>query len=177
MTTRRLLLQHSAVAMVGAAVFNAASCATEETQAEAPYQGHPLDGLVAFDGGAFSGGTIYQKPATLIDFWASWCQPCRVSFRYLDQLYRTWSPRGLDMVAVCVDEELSAGVNFAASMQVHFPLAWDKTTAVRGRFAVESLPATLLLDAQGAILHRSVGFNPAEHRALEDKIRIQLTAA
>jgi thiol-disulfide isomerase/thioredoxin len=111
------------------------------------------------------------RPATIIDFWASWCAPCRVGFRYLDQLYRTFSPRGLDMIAISVDDDPVAAKRFWAQLRPRFPVAWDGNAVVRERFGVVSLPTTVLLDEAGSIVVRSTGFDLNEHRYLEEQVR------
>jgi thiol-disulfide isomerase/thioredoxin len=133
---------------------------------------HPLQGLTDFDGVALSSvPPILGRTATLVDFWASWCAPCRMAFPHLDQLYRTWAGRGLDVIGISVDDDPRAARRFAAGFRPHFPLAWDANADVRERFAVSSLPTQVLLDGQGLIVARNVGFDLADHRAVEEQVR------
>lgn len=158
-----------------------ASCATpappdDEVAADgaAARPSHPLAGLTDFAGLDLDKELrpkILERPATLIDFWASWCVPCRQSFRHLDQLYRTWLGRGLDMIGVSVDDDPVAARRFFSQYRPRFPVAWDSNAVVRERFGVVSLPTTVLLDHEGSIILRNVGFDIADHRYLEEQVR------
>jgi thiol-disulfide isomerase/thioredoxin len=173
---RRRFLGVVGAAVVGVGVGDGvAGCASPSVPrgiAEADTADHPLSGLTDFDGHALA-----QLPALgggrpmVVDFWASWCGPCRQGFRYLDQLYRTWSGRGLDMVAVSVDDDPVAARRFAAAFRPRFLLAWDANADVRERFGVVNLPTTILFDGEGRIVVRNVGFDLADHRALEEHVR------
>ena len=171
-SSRRAFLAGTGSALVVSAGLG---CVTDEAAVaddEAPK--HPLAGLADFDGAALKDDPVVPilgRPATIVDFWASWCGPCRPSFRHLDQLYRTFLPRGLDMIAVSVDDDPVAARRFWAQNRPRFPVAWDHTAVVRERFGVVSLPTTLLLDEHGSIVVRSTGFELAEHRYLEEQVR------
>lgn len=148
-----------------------AACATppEPAAAPAPANVHPLAGLVDFAGAPVPVPPILGA-VTLIDFWASWCGPCRQAFPHLDQLYRTYQGDGLEVMGVSVDDDPKAARRFWASMRPHFKVAWDQSGAVRARFAVQSLPTTMLFDPDGMIVQRNEGFDPADHRILEEHV-------
>lgn len=167
--SRRRLLSSLALGSFGAAV----GCASTPAPTTDGSQ-HPLAGLLDFAGAALPEDPplpILGAPATVIDFWASWCGPCRPSFRHLDQLYRTFLPRGLSMIAVSVDDDPVAAKRFWAQHRPRFPVAWDGNAVVRERFGVVGLPTTLLLDEAGSIVVRSTGFDLNEHRYLEEQVR------
>jgi thiol-disulfide isomerase/thioredoxin len=134
---------------------------------------HPLSGLTDFEGNALPPPTLTGR-VTVLDFWASWCAPCRVEFRYLDQLYQTFRKDGLALLGVSIDDDPRAAENFRAFSRPHFPVGWDASGAIRERFQVVSLPTTILVDTKGQIAYRKTGFTPDDHRFLEDHVRRML---
>lgn len=163
MVTRRRLLA-SGVALA------ATACAAPPAAGDAEPPAHPLAGLTDWNGAPLEPPTL-EGQVTVLDFWASWCAPCRQAFRYLDQLYRTYQSKDLQVIAISLDEDGAAGRSFAARMRPRFDVAWDKRQVVGGRFGVVSLPTTVLLDQQGALVHRHQGFEPRLHELLESHVR------
>ena len=169
---RRQVLRGAAagLSLAGMGASSMLGCASDPPPVDEVPHAHPLEGLQTMAGDPAPLPRMIHE-VTLIDFWASWCAPCRDAFRYLDQLYRTFVGDGLTMVAISVDETLPDARNFAARMRVHFPLAWDPEGKIRGRFLVENLPTTVLLDANARVIHRHSGFDLQNHRILEEHVR------
>lgn len=136
---------------------------------------HPLTGLLDFTGAEITPPRILGA-VTIVDFWASWCAPCRQAFRHMDQLYRTYKGDGLDMIAVSVDDDAQAARRFWAMAKPRFPVAWDGGKAVRERFSVSALPTTVLFDPSGLLVQRNEGFDPVDHRLLEEHVHRLLRA-
>ena len=164
-TRRQLLIGGGALLTVGAGV--GAGCTTIP-EPDKPLV-HPLTGLSDFAGAPVETPRILGT-VTIVDFWASWCGPCRQAFRYMDQLYRTYQGDGLEMIGVSVDEDAVAAKRFWAMAKPRFPVAWDGGGEVRERFSVSSLPTTVLFDPQGFLVQRNEGFDPADHRILEEHV-------
>ena len=166
--TRRGFLAGGAAAL--------AACATPPVQDDDGAPAHPLAGIARFDGTEISPPPLEGK-VTVVDFWASWCAPCRTAFPYLDQLHRTYVGEGLQVLGVSVDDDPVSGKRFAAMLRPRFVVAWDPSGAVRERFQVGGLPTTVLLDSGGRLATRSEGFDAAHHRNLEDHVRRLLRGA
>jgi thiol-disulfide isomerase/thioredoxin len=181
MITRRRLLTLGALAVPAWSVLAGSACATDKgavtssnpdddaAKTKEPVR-HPLQGLTDFTGRPVVLPRIFGR-VTLVDFWASWCGPCRQSMPNLDQLYRTYAGDGLDMIAVSVDDDPRAAKRFASSIRPHFPLAWDESGEVRERFSVFALPTSVLIDPRGLVVQRTEGYDAGTHRVLEEQIR------
>ena len=114
---------------------------------------------------AASGLTGRISPTTntvvLVDFWASWCAPCKRSFPELDKLEKEFGPRGFRVVAVCVDDKQAAMDAFLQARPVAFTTVWDapRKGRVVEQAAIETMPTSFLVDRSGKIRHRHLGFN------------------
>lgn len=109
----------------------------------------------------------------VIDFWASWCRPCIEAMPELDRLTRELGPRGLQVLAVSIDEEASAAEGALGSGSHAFTPLHDGDSAVAERYGVGgSLPATVVIDRQGRVrLFRAGGaVEPAELRRLVESL-------
>lgn len=160
--TRRQLLAGS--------VALAASCAAPQPAPVVDPNAHPLSGLKDFSGRLLAPPELTGR-VTVLDFWASWCAPCRQSFRHLDQLYRTYVGDGLQVLGVSVDEDPRAGQAFLARARPRFAVGWDAAGTIRARFGVAGLPTTFLLDQEARLVHRQEGFDAGAHRVLESHVR------
>lgn len=168
LTRRRAI--GAGLALGATSVLGGAACATPVVDDGSSPAAHPLSGLLDFRGAPIAAPTL-KGNVTVLDFWASWCAPCRQAFRYLDQLYRTYQSRGVRMLAISMDEEARNGMSFVARMRPRFDVAWDRDGVVGGRFGVSSLPTTVLLDRDANLVHRHAGFEPRLHQLLESHVR------
>jgi thiol-disulfide isomerase/thioredoxin len=98
----------------------------------------------------------------LIDFWASWCAPCKASFPHLDQMYKDYAGRGLVVLGVNVDDEASAMRKFLERTPVSFPVVRDAGQRLVAQADVPTMPTSFLVDRQGRIRKRHVGFSGEE---------------
>lgn len=95
----------------------------------------------------------------LVDFWASWCAPCRASFPVLGELHERFQARGLTVIGVGLDETVGAHNRFVARMKPPFPIVRDADHRLAAALDLPSMPTTLLVDRQGNIRHRHTGFH------------------
>jgi thiol-disulfide isomerase/thioredoxin len=93
-----------------------------------------------------------------VDFWASWCAPCRVSFPMLDTLYRENGSRGFVVVGVNKDMSLEDAQKFLKKVPVTFPLVGDMKDAAAKAFDVKTMPSGYLIDRKGVVRKVHRGF-------------------
>jgi thiol-disulfide isomerase/thioredoxin len=97
----------------------------------------------------------------VVDFWATWCEPCREELPALDQLARELGGRGLSVYAVSFDEDGAQVGPFIEELKVRIPVLWDQGgDANAARFGIERLPTTLLVDKKGVVRFVHEGYNP-----------------
>ncbi len=87
----------------------------------------------------------------VVDFWATWCEPCKEAMPFLDGLARELGARGLSVYGVSVDEDRAQIVDFLRERPVSFPILWDKGAAWLSRLDVAYMPVTLLVDRKGVV--------------------------
>jgi len=94
----------------------------------------------------------------LLDFWASWCAPCKASFPEMEKLYDAYSGRGFTIVAVSVDEKRQNMERFAREMKVSFPAVWDARQKLVAAADVRTMPTSFLVDRAGHVRFVHDGF-------------------
>lgn len=110
----------------------------------------------------------------MINFWASWCGPCRQEFPLLDQIHRKYQPMGFAMLGVNVEPELADAERFLKETPVGFPILFDRTNAVTKQYGVSGMPTTILVDRKGRVrwLHRA--YRPGDENEYIAQIRAML---
>ena len=101
--------------------------------------------------------TEFAGKALVINFWATWCVPCRQEMPALQEIYDAHREHGLVLLGVDYGEERDQVVNYAREIGVSFPLLLDRDTAVGQRYRVQGLPTTVFVDRQGIIRDVVVG--------------------
>ncbi len=137
-----------------------------------PVAGAPLDVSAEDLAGSparIAGG---NGQVVVVDFFATWCQPCKVQLPHLDRLARELQGRGLAVYAVSFDEDPAAVRGFAALMEVGFPVLLDRGGAkLSPALSIERLPTTFIADRRGIIRHVHVGYDDREGERMEREIR------
>lgn len=113
-----------------------------------------------------------QGKVRVVDFWATWCDPCRDQLPFLDRLAAAYGERGLSVYAVAFDEDRGALERFLLETPVSFTVLWDKGGAALAEpLEVTRLPTTLLVDRRGVVRHVHLGFEKREEARIEAAVR------
>ena len=110
------------------------------------------------DGGTFDLASTAGK-VTLVNFWATWCGPCRKELPALAKIYADFADRGFEIVAVNVDKEPAKARAFLKRNSLPFPVVLDPDATTLGRFHAVAMPTSILADQNGIILERQTGFS------------------
>jgi cytochrome c biogenesis protein CcmG/thiol:disulfide interchange protein DsbE len=114
---------------------------------------------------AFRGQVVY------LDFWASWCVPCRQSFPWMSRLQGELAPDGLVIIAVNVDRERADAERFLREHAAQFHIVFDPEGLLPGKFRVRGMPTSFLIDRSGRVQARHEGFRLKDRDALAQQIR------
>ena len=112
----------------------------------------------------------FRGKVVLVDFWASWCGPCKLSFPALDALYRRRHADGLEVLAIDVDEDRRQAEEFLEGRPHEMLVLFDPAGRAPAAFHVEAMPSSYLVDRQGQIRFKPVGYTAAVAAAYEREI-------
>jgi len=109
----------------------------------------------------------------LLDFWASWCAPCRASFPWMNELQRRHREQGLVVIGVNVDKQPELAHAFLRETPATFRIDNDPAGDLAARFDLQAMPTSFLIDRQGRVRHRHAGFR-VEQRAQREQQVLEL---
>jgi len=107
----------------------------------------------------------------LINFWASWCGPCRQEMPVLEQMYRKYKAAGFTLLGVNVEPKAADAEGFLKSTPVSFPILFDPDSKVSRLYEVSGMPSTVILDRSGKVRYVHHGYKPGEESEYMDQIR------
>ncbi|QTN25701.1 choice-of-anchor D domain-containing protein [Rhizobacter sp. AJA081-3] len=133
---------------------------------------------VSIDGAAGPRPVVDGKARlTYVDFWASWCGPCRQSFPWMNEVLTKYAAQGLQVVAVNVDVKRQDAEDFLARHPARFQIGFDSAGVLARQAGVKTMPTSLLVDATGKVLFVHHGFLERDRAALESRIQAALRGA
>lgn len=110
----------------------------------------------------------------LVNFWATWCGPCRQEMPLLDELYRKYQGLGFTLLGINVEEDGRLAEDFLAETPVSFPILLDPESRVSYLYEVSAMPTTVIIDRQGNIRLTHFGYQPGDEQEYQDTIRALL---
>ena len=113
----------------------------------------------------FKGEVVY------LDFWASWCIPCRKSFPWMNDMQKRYGDKGFKVIAVNLDQVHKEAKAFLDKIPAHFTVAYDPEGISAKAYKVKGMPSSYLIDRTGKITSSHVGFREKENQAMEQKIK------
>lgn len=112
--------------------------------------------LYGLDGKPISLSNLHGKPV-LLNFWATWCSPCRAEMPYLQQVYEEWSAKGLVLLAINKGENAAQVREFMQSYNLSFPVLLDTGESIAQKYNIRGIPTTFFIDKDGIIQDVRIG--------------------
>lgn len=113
----------------------------------------------------FRGKTVY------LDFWASWCGPCRASFKWLNEAHDKYAAKGLVIIAINVDTDKTLATRFLKENSANFHIGYDPEGKVAEAYQLKGMPSTYIIDPNGRIRTTHVGYRAKDRGALETELQ------
>ncbi|ODB93377.1 hypothetical protein A3194_01400 [Candidatus Thiodiazotropha endoloripes] len=113
----------------------------------------------------------YRGKVVLLDFWASWCGPCREAFPWLNAMQRKYQGLGLEVIGINLDLSREEADQFLANTPAEFTLHYDPEGMLAKRYDLQGMPASYLFDRKGRLLITHTGFFKSETHQRELEIR------
>ena len=133
----------------------------------------PAFSLKTIDGTDFNLADSTGK-IVYLDFWASWCGPCKLSFPDMSKIHKEFSDEGVVVVAVSVDTDVKKAAKFIGRYPIDFIVLSDETGEVAAAYDLPTMPTTYLIDESGQIKYVHSGYRPGDLEILRQQIRRML---
>ncbi len=113
----------------------------------------------------------YRGDVVMINFWATWCGPCRQEMPLLDDLYSRYGRVGFSLLGVNIDDDARRAMQMVEELGVNFPVLFDDTKEVSKLYQVEAMPVTVLVNRAGTVRHVHHGYKPGYEEKYLTEIR------
>ena len=114
--------------------------------------------------------SAYKGKVVYLDFWASWCGPCKQSFPYMMSLERKYGANGLVVVAVNLDQDRSKAQAFLDETASNLPVVYDPAGDLPSKYNVRDMPTSVLIGRDGSVRFTHKGFFPKDETTYEQHI-------
>ena len=140
------------------------------TAADSPAPGFTLPAR----GGSTVNLSQFKGQVVMINFWASWCVPCRQEMPLLETIYKKYKPLGFTLIGVNVEPDQKDAEKFLSQTPVSFPVLFDAKSQVSGLYNVQVMPTTVFIDRKGNVRLVHQSYQPGAENLYLDQIRTLL---
>ncbi len=126
---------------------------------------------LAAKGGSTLSLAQYKGQVVMLNFWASWCGPCRQEMPLLENIYKKYNKMGFTLIGVNVEPDSKAADDWLKQTPVSFPVIYDKESQVSKAYDVSGMPSTVIIDRKGNIRELHRGYKPGDENGYLDVIR------
>lgn len=128
-----------------------------------------------------TGGTVVKiskqsGKVLYVDFWASWCGPCRQSFPWMNEMQEKYKGQGFQVIGINLDAQADDADKFLAKVPAKFTVAYDSKGSSAKLYGVKGMPTSLLIGRDGKVIYQHMGFNGESREKLEQIIQSSFAA-
>ncbi len=113
----------------------------------------------------------HRGDVVMVNFWATWCGPCRQEMPLLDELYSRYERVGFRLLGVNIDDNSSKAMDMVRELGVTFPVLFDSRKEVSKLYEVNAMPVTVLIDREGTVRYVHHGYKPGYEEKYLDQVR------
>ncbi len=113
----------------------------------------------------------HKGNVVMVNFWATWCAPCRQEMPHLEALHQRYSSLGFTLLGVNVEEDSSGAEDWLAETPVSFPILFDPQSSVSELYDVIAMPSTVMIDREGNLRYLHHGYKPGYENEYQNQIR------
>lgn len=113
----------------------------------------------------------YRNKVVYLDFWASWCEPCRQSFPWMNDMHHRYSKRGLKIISINLDENKSDAKRFLKQIPAAFTVAYDPKGRIAEKYKIKVMPSSFIINRSGKIVRIHEGFHFSDKDKMEAMIK------
>ena len=113
----------------------------------------------------------YRNQVVFVDFWASWCVPCKYSFPWMNEMQERYGEDGFKVIGINVDKDKAMAQKFLEHVPASFDIAYDPEGEVADLYSLKVMPSSYLIDRDGNLVHAHKGFKTSDGSRMEDMIR------
>lgn len=113
----------------------------------------------------------YKGKIVYVDFWASWCVPCKKSFPWMNLMHERYASKGLKIIAINLDADKSKAQEFLNQVPADFIIAYDPEGTTAEKYDLSVMPSSYLINGKGEIVVAHRGFKGQDKSEIEEKIR------
>ena len=106
-----------------------------------------------------------------LDFWASWCDPCRKSFPWMNDIHSRYDSKNFTIIAINLDTSKKDAINFLEKVPANFDIAYDPDGTVATKYNLKAMPTSYLIDKKGQLVFAHKGYREGDAADIENKIR------
>lgn len=113
----------------------------------------------------------YRGEVVMINFWATWCGPCRQEMPVLNELYQRYRSVGFTLLGVNIDDRSESATRMARRLGVRYPIVFDAAKVVSRLYDINAMPTTVMVDRDGKVRYLHRGYLPGSEKKYQEQIR------